>query len=266
MAVIVAAISVMAVYANVQLKITKVGDYDDISSGGEVLWDYETKEIKFIDQNVLNNRQINVVVYNLDLSVEKEFTITVPQNYTIDYQFKELAFLQGWFSNHFYLHLTKNIFTKTGLIEGILRCTDASNNTCYLFINENSEILAETNEDLDELIDPALTGGAIIFEPGYIVTPITSGINSINEDSKTSLVMPNPTNGAPVVTIRWDYDLIEDGQLSIVDLEGKTVYSQRLKAGSRKVDIPTRRLATGAYIYVVYTLNGTTTTGKVVVN
>lgn len=266
-------ISVASAY---DLTINKVDiEYDDYDGNdGGVLYDFKTNTMQFMAHEKLNEREIKITIYNYDSSINRMFIIYIPQQFYLDDDgITLLCCVEGRFEDRFELRLTRNLFTESGLIEGVIYCKDIAGNDYALIINENSKILCEykfefEDEDhyLGDLVDPSLVGGKVMFENGFMLNPSSSGINAIATDVNKSVVTPNPTNGAAAVVISWDYELLEDGQLNVIDLDGRQVYTQSLKAGTHKATISTSRLAPGNYIYVVQAANGYSTTGKLVVN
>ena len=254
-----------------QLSISRVTRPSNISDDEylwqDVIYDFESKTMNPIYTNAINDRQIEVTVYEHDFKINRTFTITLPEGYTDLDGFCAMNYLGGRFENSHYFKLTKNLFTKSGLIEGILACKDSSGENVLLFIDEKSKILGSCDDyDLGYLIDPELVNGKIIFTRGIMVDNEGSGIQSIYSDQTSSSVSPNPTNGANSVAISWDYELLEDGELIVVGIDGKLVHTQTIKAGTRNASLSTGRLAAGGYIYVVKAKNGYISTGKIIVN
>lgn len=249
--------------------------------------DFKTNTMNIITKEILNERQIKVTIWDHDLSqITQEFTITIPQAYKFDKAdpegerivFKNLGAIEGVLDAYDgpYVELAKNLFTESGLYESIILCYDNSGNFVNLFIDETSKILGIYEGKLNHFISGSLmNGGKILFESKdnndgptefVVVTCNTSGINTVSADNSSSSVSPNPSNGAASVEVSWDYTLLDDAQLNVVDMDGKLVHTQAVKAGNRKANLSTSRFATGTYIYVVHGSNGYTSTGKFVIN
>lgn len=99
-----------------------------------------------------------------------------------------------------------------------------------------------------------------------IDTNATAGINDVKADEHSSIVSPNPSNGAASVEVSWDYTLLDDAQLNVMNMDGKLLHTQAVKSGTRKTSLSTSRFPAGTYIYVVHGSNGYTSTGKFIIN
>lgn len=259
----------------------------EVSGDPRCAVDFKTNSMNIITKEILNERQIKVSIWDHDLSqTTQEFTITIPQAYKFakadpwgDREvFKVLGAIGGVLDAHDgpYVELAKNLFTDSNLYESIIMCYDNSDNRVNLFIDETSKILGIYEGKLGDFISGSImNGGKILFEAKdnpddptglVVVTSNTSGINSVMADNSSSFVSPNPSNGAASVEVSWDYTLLDDAQLNVVDMDGKLVHTQAIKSGNRKTNLSTSRFSTGTYIYIVHGSNGYTSTGKFVIN
>lgn len=169
------------------------------------------------------------------------------------------------------IYFSRNLFTKRELFECVVCCSNNNNEKLFLIVDENSNILGEIPSDIvpffwGQTMNPIYVEGRTIFSNGLIIKDESSGINSVNADSNPSSVSPNPSNGAASIEVNWDYTLLDDALLNVIDMEGKLVHTQTIKSGSRKTHLTTSRFAPGTYIYVVQGSNGYTTTGKLIIN
>ena len=245
-----------------QLSITKATIPSSFIDGkwDEVMMDFDTNTISPISYKA-EDGQIEVTVYNYDFSILRQFVIKAPEGRK-NIGLCQFGYLGGRMDEpSFHFSLTKNLFTETGLIECLVE-----DNGKYWFIDENNRILGEFEGEIGKLIDPQLTRGKIVFDNGVMVDNEGSGIQSIYSNQSSSSISPNPTNGANSVAISWDYELLEDGELIVVDIDGKLIHTQSIKAGSRNATLSTGRFACGNYIYVVRAANGYTSTGKLIIN
>ena len=167
------------------------------------------------------------------------------------------------------LCLTQDLFNDDDLIEFIVYCENSEDKTVAFIMNENNEVLAQSDEMLhyfDHFLDPSLVGGHIYTLNGYTIYDESSGIEKINRDKYQSVVAPNPSNGASSITINMDYTLLNDATLVVIDMDGKKVHSQTIKSGGTKAVVATSRFAVGNYIYVIQNDNGYISTGKIIIN
>jgi len=231
-----------------------------------VLMDYDTNTISPVSINE-NGGKVEITVFDADFSIKQHFTITTPAGYK-DLEMCSLGYLGGRMDEpSFRLYLTRNLFTKNGLIEGVFECTDYSGNDVSLFINENNVVIGRYDGRIEgRLIDPMLVGGRVMFSSGVMVVTDDSGINSIREDMFHSSVRPNPSHGAMTVFISLEQEVPEDGNLMILDLGGKLVHCQMIKAHTRQIQLVTRQLPHGTYLYLVHSSNGCTSTGKLIID
>lgn len=246
----------------------------EISEDPCCAFDFRSNTMNIITQELLNERQIKVSIWDHDLSqIVQEFTITIPQAYKTYYGFMSLGGIGLYGNDGPYVKLAKNLFTDSGLYESIIECYGNNNQRVSLFIDETSRILGIYEGRLENFTSgPLMNGGKIIFESSdaptglVVVTCKTSGINSVMADNSSSLVFPTPSNGAASVEVSWDYTLLDDAQLNVVDMDGKLVHTQSIRAGNRKTSLSTSRFSSGTYIYIVHGSNGYTSTGKFVIN
>lgn len=180
----------------------------------------------------------------------------------------------------YYVSYTDDFFNNDDLVEMYVAFRSTTTDDLhYGIMNENSQVLLEFPEGgLLHEADLRLDG--YLYCSNYQSTsenerdiyvidtnaPADAGINSVQVDERPGSVSPNPSNGATTVSIDLGYTMLNDGQLTVVDMEGKLVHSQTIASGKRKIDLSTSHFAAGAYIYVVQTDNGYTTTGKMVIN
>lgn len=270
-----------------QLDMSKFGTYPH--RWEFAAFDFKTKTLYPVSINrAESSNNIVVEVYNLDFStIQRSFTITIPQGYSIidtdqDYasnnelyrgiirmssEYGSMAPDEGGPGIYF----SRNLFTKRELFECVVCCSNNNNEKLFLIVDENSNILGEIPSDIvpffwGQTMNPIYVEGRTIFSNGLIIKDESSGINSVNADSNPSSVSPNPSNGAASIEVNWDYTLLDDALLNVIDMEGKLVHTQTIKSGSRKTHLTTSRFAPGTYIYVVQGSNGYTTTGKLIIN
>ena len=252
-------------------------------------FDFKTKTLYPVSINrAESSNNIVVEVYNLDFStIQRSFTITIPQGYSIidkdqDYDSNNELYRGIIMMSYEYgsmkpdeggpsIYFSRNLFTKRELFECVVCCSNNNNEKLFLIVDENSNILGEIPSDIvpyfwGQTMNPIYVEGRTIFSNGLIIKDESSGINSVNADSNPSSVSPNPSNGAASIEVNWDYTLLDDALLNVIDMEGKLVHTQTIKSGSRKTHLTTSRFAPGTYIYVVQGSNGYTTTGKLIIN
>ena len=271
-----------------KLDMSKFGDENNWDH--EHYWDYAAFDFKTQTLYPINiskaesSNKINIAVYNLDFTtIQRSFTISIPQGYSINSHDEHASIYFGIvrMSSDYgsmkpdqggpVIYLTKNLFTKRELFECVVSCSNNSDERLYLIVDENSKVLGEIPSDIAPgfgglTMNPIYVEGRTIFANGLIITDNSSSINAINADTNPSSVSPNPSNGAASVEVNWDYTLLDDAQLNVIDMEGKLVYTQTIKSGSRKTSLSTSRFAPGSYIYVIQGINGYTSTGKLIIN
>ena len=79
-----------------------------------------------------------------------------------------------------------------------------------------------------------------------------------------SNVYPNPLPQGHTLTIDFGTMLEADGMLSIIDMNGRTVYRSRVAQGSQNTKVPSHRFGRGRLIYVVAVDGAPVATGKVI--
>lgn len=270
-----------------QLDMSKFGTYPH--RWEFAAFDFKTQTLYPVSINrAESSNNIVVEVYNLDFStIQRSFTITIPQGYSIIDKDQDYAS-----NNELYrgiirmssgygsmkpdeggprIYFSRNLFTKRELFECVVCCSNNNNEKLFLIVDENSNILGEIPSDIvpyfwGQTMNPIYVEGRTIFSNGLIIKDESSGINSVNADSNPSSVSPNSSNGAASIEVNWDYTLLDDALLNVIDMEGKLVHTQTIKSGSRKTHLTTSRFAPGTYIYVVQGSNGYTTTGKLIIN
>lgn len=270
-----------------QLDMSKFGTYPH--RWEFAAFDFKTQTLYPVSINrAESSNNIVVEVYNLDFStIQRSFTITIPQGYSIidkdqDYASNNKLYRGIIRMSSGYgsmkpdeggpsIYFSRNLFTKRELFECVVCCSNNNNEKLFLIVDENSNILGEIPSDIvpffwGQTMNPIYVEGRTIFSNGLIIKDESSGINSVNADSNPSSVSPNPSNGAASIEVNWDYTLLDDALLNVIDMEGKLVHTQTIKSGSRKTHLTTSRFAPGTYIYVVQGSNGYTTTGKLIIN
>lgn len=270
-----------------QLDMSKFGTYPH--RWEFAAFDFKTQTLYPVSINrAESSNNIVVEVYNLDFStIQRSFTITIPQGYSIIDKDQDYASNNGLYRGIIRMssgygsmkpdeggpriYFSRNLFTKRELFECVVCCSNNNNEKLFLIVDENSNILGEIPSDIvpyfwGQTMNPIYVEGRTIFSNGLIIKDESSGINSVNADSNPSSVSPNPSNGAASIEVNWDYTLLDDALLNVIDMEGKLVHTQTIKSGSRKTHLTTSRFAPGTYIYVVQGSNGYTTTGKLIIN
>lgn len=244
-----------------------------------LFYNINTNSIKLMTIEESNNYSyIKYTIYNYNGSIWKSFTLTPPNGY--DYISYTIQLSQDF---HGYIYATDDYFNDDDLVEVVVRAwKDGIPYGDYreyptFMMNENNQVVV----DFDALgLDayyfrgffPAKTGGFFYFRSKYngdiyiLDLNDTSGINTVAADNNSGSVSPNPSNGAASVEVSWDYTLLDDAQLNVVDMDGKLVHTQAIKSGNRKTNLSTSRFSTGTYIYIVHGSNGYTSTGKFVIN
>ena len=110
-----------------------------------------------------------------------------------------------------------------------------------------------------ELLNPygqqIITGGqfGIIDDPNWSLTSVVSVDESLDGEVA---IFPNPNNGTFTVRVS---DLVTDGQLTIVSLDGRRVFDQAITSSEMDVRLD---IAAGTYMVTV-TSNGRVTTQKI---
>lgn len=258
-----------------QLKIEKLNLPQGVDNygGGErypyhnVMYNFSENSIKPVIYSESGNK-IECTIWEIDFSrIYRQFTITAPQGFR-DVNVQNLGDIAGIFADgEASMTFTQDLFNDDDLIEIVLACRDGDNKDVVLIMNERGEVLAESDDDVRfTILDPALTGGLIITENGYIVRKDSSSINEMSLDRHEGTVSPNPSRGANPITISWGYTLLTDGRLNVISIDGKLVHSQTVKAGTSELNLAVSHLAAGTYVYVVESDNGYTTTGKFIID
>ena len=139
---------------------------------------------------------------------------------------------------------------------------EATNNQVNSFCSVNNEYKANVS---NTLMLPKDTTDSLLNE---FVNKVKDSVDLLqNQTEKTSRnqskIFPNPTNGYFMVT--FERILHADAHLSISDLSGRTVQTEKLSKGSSGFQILGKNLSSGIY-FVTITQNGNRTTHKVVVN
>jgi ELWxxDGT repeat protein len=144
---------------------------------------------------------------------------------------------------------------------------DSSNNVALAFElckgsgSSDPEQLLVIGNDLFFRATECLGVGAEIFKYNYK----SVGVANTSIDNAV-IVYPNPaeTNATVQVTLSAATEL----QIQLTDVTGRVLYNntQNLHAGTQKINIPVSALASGNYIYHIYSTSGTTRlTGKLAV-
>lgn len=200
-----------AITANAyDLSFTKTNYPFDVESDPDCIFDFKTNTINFIGMVLLNDHQLKVSVWNNDLSaITHEFILTTPQEYSLPnesyyYAATDCIVTLGQPSEHIesgdgpWIKFAKNLFTNSGLIEGIITIRDNDSYT-YLFMDETSKLLgiykSENEGGLGQLLtDPQHMNGKLIFENGVVVTSNNPGSGTsissrgdVNSDGKVNV-------------------------------------------------------------------------------
>lgn len=233
-------------------------------------YNFSSNTIKAMSYEYGNgNKSIEISIYNNNGSIWKQFTLTPP----VGYSYMNEPFTIDLISeNNWYMQATDDYFNNDDLVEVLVSVETSSGSERWLVLNENNKVVIDFGDfEIRTLRTfPAQTGGYIYLkhnEDVYILnSKDISGINSVLADNKSGSVSPNPSNGAASVEVSWDYTLLDDAQLNVVDMDGKLVHTQIIKAGYSKTSLSTSRFSSGTYIYIVHGSNGYTSTGKFVIN
>lgn len=88
-------------------------------------------------------------------------------------------------------------------------------------------------------------------------------INNIveNQRSVSSFFFPNPSNG----NITLEYNMAENGNLEIIDVNGNLLGSYNLSSASNHMEIRNDKLSNGIYLYRVISNGATIKQGKIVI-
>ena len=134
-----------------------------------------------------SNGKMRITIYELDFTtLYKQFTVDLPAPRA---ELDGLGSYTGDFDDEScYVYATVDLFNNDDLVELIFY--SYSDKTTYI-INENSEVLAEFDGDLDELIDPRITGGKVFFKGGFQlsdrVLPIVPKKGDVNGDTEVGI-------------------------------------------------------------------------------
>ncbi len=172
------------------------------------VYDFKSNTINFIEMQIVDNHQLKVTVWKKDLSsIEKEFALNIPQEYSLNcnsfYDAEDhivtlgrtSGHVRSWDKDGIDIIFTRYLFTNSGLIEGVIEVCDDSDGHTYLFMDENSKLLGiyKSENSLGYLISPELTGN-IIFEGGVRITSNnpgsatnTSGRGDVNSDGRVNV-------------------------------------------------------------------------------
>ncbi len=138
-----------------------------------------------------SNGKMRITIYELDFTtLYKQFTVDLPAPRA---ELDELGQYSGDFDDEgCFVYATVDLFNNDDLVELILNSygDSYSDKTTYI-INENSEVLAEFEGDLKELIDPRITGGKVFFKGGFQlsgrVLPIVPKKGDVNGDTEVGI-------------------------------------------------------------------------------
>ena len=262
-----------------QLKIEKlnmpqelIGEWsEEPNPYARVMFNFSQNLLRPVSIKNISDSNVEFTVWENDLStIYRHFSVVFPQGYSRYSVETGMANIGGRFrSDECSLCLTQDLFNDDDLIEFIVYCENSEDKTVAFIMNENNEVLAQSDEMLhyfDHFLDPSLVGGHIYTLNGYTIYDESSGIEKINRDKYQSVVAPNPSNGASSITINMDYTLLNDATLVVIDMDGKKVHSQTIKSGGTKAVVATSRFAVGNYIYVIQNDNGYISTGKIIIN
>ncbi|MBR3102132.1 MAG: hypothetical protein IKH19_10335 [Muribaculaceae bacterium] len=110
-----------------------------------------------------SNGKMRITIYEHDFTtLYKQFTVDLPAPRA---KLDELGQYSGDFDDEgCYVYATVDLFNNDDLVELILRNRSDDDELITYIINENSEVLAEFEGDLEELIDPRITGGKVFFK------------------------------------------------------------------------------------------------------
>lgn len=135
-----------------------------------------------------SNGKMRITIYELDFTtLYKQFTVDLPAPRA---ELHGLGPYTGDFDcDGCYIYATVDLFNNDDLVELILR--NRSDKTTTYIINENSEVLAEFEGELRELIDPRITGGKVCFTGGFQlsdrVLPIVPKKGDVNGDTEVGI-------------------------------------------------------------------------------
>lgn len=121
----------------------------------------------------------------------------------------------------------------------------------YAYINNRFYSVTENDED-----------GSLIF---YTYEPGSSAAPAISVDRSASMAYPNPLPAGRVLTIEFENEAESGTTVEVYDMRGRRVFSTAVAAGETKAMIPSRRLHSGNYVYVVNRNGATAERGKIIV-
>lgn len=175
---------------------------------------------------------------------------------------------------------TQNLFNNDDKWEVFFEDYNANDGTLtYLVYNEDGTLLGEYDRDLygDYMIISS-SGQPFIIKSEYydelddylesIYSFYDNGSSGVRPAAltpvKQSNAYPNPVPEGHSLTIDFGSALEADGMLSIIDINGRTVYRRRVAQGSQNTKVPSHRFGRGRLIYVVAVDGAPVATGKVI--
>ncbi len=173
---------------------------------------------------------------------------------------------------------TQNLFNNDDKWEITWRKSDI-NGESYLVYNEDGILLGEyAPEKYGSYLIIPQSKQTLVMDKDYanMTTEDTYRIYSFYDNNSSGVkpaaltpvgqsnVYPNPLPQGHTLTIDFGTMLEADGMLSIIDMNGRTIYRSRVAQGSQNTKVPSHRFGRGRLIYVVAVDGAPVATGKVI--
>lgn len=244
------------------------------------------KDNNFYPMYVTNQDSVAVItILNRDFSVKKQFTINniyEPADYDWRTESREVDCTYLWENTSGYevgssVYASQTIYNSDDKWEVVIRIMENEEER-YIVVNEdNEEVCVPLGESWGEDWDtksPApyyyINGKFYLVEEGpgeirfYTYESGSSAAPAISVDRSASMAYPNPLPVGRVLTIEFENEAESGTTVEVYDMRGRRVFSTAVAAGETKALIPSRRLHSGNYVYVVNRNGATAERGKII--
>jgi len=197
---------------------------------------------KFINRETISTTQKKFTIYNLDYSVYKVMTLTIPDGMVF------ASILQ---------FPTTKLFNSDDLIEFIYSYRDNTNNTIYYkLINENNEILYDFGSEQPvyaflsakegfKLLTGS-SGNSNIYSLG---TTLLSGVNQQSFIQADKNPFPNPAK--QIINLPYQLEQGMQATMKVFDVNGKQITTKLIDSIFDKILLDVSAYQKGMYVYEV---------------